>query len=103
VFAALPLQVAICLGVAEDHFGLRVELQLTASARNYIRQVSTCRLDVTQPDYGVRRLAAAYAIDEIAGVGGRFVRVIKQELLAFAIENLEARFTCQAPDLNHPF
>jgi hypothetical protein len=40
---------------------------------------------------------------EIAGVGVRFVRVIKQDLLAFAIENLEARFTRPAPDLNHLF
>jgi hypothetical protein len=40
---------------------------------------------------------------EIAGVGVRFVRVIKLDLLAFAIENLEARFTRPAPDLNHPF
>jgi hypothetical protein len=43
VFAVLPLQVAICLGVAEDRFGLRVELQLMASARNDIRQVSIGR------------------------------------------------------------
>jgi len=40
---------------------------------------------------------------EIADVGVQFVRVIKQDLLAFAIANLEARFTCPAPDLNHPF
>jgi hypothetical protein len=39
VFAVLPFQVAIGLGVAEDRFGLRVELQLAASARDDVCQV----------------------------------------------------------------
>jgi hypothetical protein len=66
VFAVLPFQVAIGLDVAEDSFGLRVELQLTASARDDVCQVRVGCRDVSQFDFRIRRLTAADAINEIA-------------------------------------
>jgi len=74
VFAVFPLQVAIGLRVTDDRFGLRVKLQLAAGARDDVGQMRACSRDVAQLDLSVRRLAAAYAINEIrGGASGSFV------------------------------
>src|SRR5262245_65503683 len=73
VFAVLSLQVAIGLRGADDRFGLRVKLQLAAGPRDDVGQMRVGSRDVAQLDLGVRRLAAAYAINEIKGVGVLFV------------------------------
>jgi len=73
VFAVFPLQVAIGLLGADDRFALGVELQLAVGARDNVGQMRVGSRDVSQLDLGVRRLAAAYAINEITGVGVWFV------------------------------
>src|SRR5215475_4105226 len=92
VFTVLSFQIAIRLGVSDDRFGLRVELQMSAGSRDDVGQMRVSRRDMAQFDFRIRRLATADAINEIAGVSVRFTRVFKQNLLAFAIEDLEARF-----------
>jgi len=96
-------QVEIGLRVTDERFGLRVMLQLAAGAHADIGRMRVGSRDIVQLDLGIRRPAAAYAINEITDVGVWFVRVSRRDLLAFVIENLEARFTSQRPSLTIHF
>ena len=60
------IHIEVCLGIADDGLGARIEADIAASASDDVRQVGVNRAHMADTDVRIGELARANAIEEVS-------------------------------------